>query len=348
MSVARVESNDRDFRPAMDAGRRNAAKGTSVTTHIPHITERHIREHVTYLDAMRALRDALRTDIEPADDFPREILELSDGKQLLFMPSHSPNWTGAKLISVNPLNTARKLDRIQGFYLLMDSDTTTPRALIDGAELTELRTAAMSMVVADAVLPRDARTVVMYGYGAQARAHLLALKQIRPSLEQVIVAGRDQVRAEMFAANASEHGWNARIAAAISPGSGLAQADVVVAVTGAGEPIVNGTPIRPGTLVLAIGSHNPDRREVDSELMGRSHVIVEDTATALREAGDVVMAIDEGALDAESLIPVREFVLGTRSVPRDRPIVYKSVGMAWQDLVVAATVYDRVPQSNRR
>ena len=319
-----------------------------MTTHIPHITERQIRQHVTYLDAMRALREALRTEIDPAEDFPREILELSDGKQLLFMPSHSPHWTGAKLISVNPLNTARKLDRIQGFYLLMDADTTTPRALIDGAELTELRTAAMSMVIADAILPRDARTAVVYGYGAQARAHLLALKELRPSFERVVIAGRDQVRAEMFAANASEHGWDARIAAAISPGSALAEADVVVAVTGAGEPIVNGAPIRPGALVMAIGSHNANRREVDGELMGRSHVIVEDRATALREAGDVVMAIDEGKLSPDDLFSLREVIRGERQVPRDRPIVYKSVGMAWQDLVVAADIYERVPQSNRR
>ena len=315
-----------------------------MTTHIPHITERQIREHVTFKQASTALREALRTEIDPAADFPREVLNLSDGKQLLFMPSHSPQWVGSKLISVNPQNTERNLDRIQGLYLLMDADTTTPKAIIDGAELTELRTAAMSMVVADAFLPRDASTVVVYGYGAQARVHLKALKELRPSLENVFIAGRDPVRAEMFAASAVEQGWHARIAAAISPGSGLAKADVVIAATGAHEPIVNGAPIRPGTLVLAIGTHNPDHREVDGDLMQRSHVIVEDEETALREAGDVILAIDEGKLERERLINLRDFVNGTKTVSRDRPIVYKSVGMSWQDLVVAGEIYNRVPR----
>ncbi|RRJ86748.1 ornithine cyclodeaminase family protein [Gulosibacter macacae] len=317
-----------------------------MTTTIPHITEREIRQHVTYHQAMEVLREAILHDVDPANDFPREILELADHKQLLFMPSQSKRWVGSKLISVNPGNYRRNLDRIQGLYLLMDAETTTPRALIDGAELTELRTAAMSMVIADQILPRDARKVVLYGYGAQARAHLLGLKAIRPSLEQVVVTGRNQVKAEMFAANAAEHGWDARIGAAMDPQVAIPEASVVVTATGAGKPLFDGSAVRPGTLVIAIGSHNNDRRELDADLMGRSHVIVEDKATALREAGDVAIAVAEGKLDPESLTDLQDFVRGV-SLPRDRPYVYKSVGMSWQDLVVAGEIYERVPTGRR-
>ena len=319
-----------------------------MTTSIPHITEREIRQHVTYRQAMEVLREALRTDIDPSTDFPRQILEVGDGRQLLFMPSTSSRWTGTKLISVNPHNTARNLDRIQGFYLLMDAETTTPRALIDGAELTELRTAALSAAVADKLLPHDARRVVLWGYGAQARAHLLALKEIRPSFEHVVVTGRDQVKAEMFAANAVEHGWQARIGDAMAPEVAVPQADVIITVTGAQDPLFDGSQVRPGTLVLAIGSHNSDHREVDSTLMANSTIIVEDRATALREAGDIVMAVEEGVLDPADLIELRDFFENPSIVRRDRPIVYKSVGMSWQDLVVAGEVYERVPQAGRR
>ena len=326
----------------------HCSEGQRVTTSIPHITEREIRQHVTYRHAMRALLDALRNDIDPSADFPRQILELHDSKQLLFMPSQSSRWVGSKLISVNPHNTARNLDRIQGLYLLMDADTTTPRAIIDGAELTELRTAALSAAVADAILPRDARRVVLWGYGAQARAHLLALKEIRPSFEHVVVTGRDQVKAEMFAANAVEHGWTARIGDAMAPEVAIPQADVIITVTGAQEPLFDGSKVRPGTLVLAIGSHNADHREIDSHLVGNSHLIVEDRVTALREAGDIVMGIEEGAVSPERLIELRDFFDNPGLVGRDKPIVYKSVGMSWQDLVVAGEVYERVPHSGRR
>ena len=319
-----------------------------MTTSIPHITERDIRQHVTYRHAMRALCEALQSDIDPAADFPREILELHDGKQLLFMPSQSSRWVGSKLISVNPHNTARNLDRIQGLYLLMDADTTTPRAIIDGAELTELRTAALSAAIADKLLPHDARRAVVWGYGAQARTHLLALKEIRPSFEHVVITGRDQVKAEMFAANAVEHGWTARIGDAMAPEVAIPQADVIITVTGAKEPLFNGAQVRPGTVVLAIGSHNADHRELDAQLIARSHVIVEDKATALREAGDIVMAIDEGAITPDHLIELRDFVRNPGIVDRSKPIVYKSVGMSWQDLVVAGEVYERVPLSGRR
>ncbi len=318
-----------------------------MTIHIPHITDRDIREHVTYRQAMTALRNALLEDVDPATDFPRQILELADRKQLLFMPSQSREWVGTKLISVNPLNYRRSIDRVQGVYLLMDFDTTTPRAIIDGSELTELRTAAMSMVVADALLPRDARTVMLFGYGAEARAHLLALKEIRPSLSEVVVTGRNQVKAEMFAANAAEHGWDARIGAARSPESTIPQADVILTVTGAAEPLFDSSLVKPGTLVMAIGSHNNDRREVEGELLGRSYVIVEDRATAMREAGDVTMAAAEGALTDDDLIELHDFVRDPRLVGRDKPVVYKSVGMSWQDLAVAAEVYRRVPQGRR-
>ena len=318
-----------------------------MSIHIPHITDRDIREHVTYRHAMTALKDAVLGDVDPATDFPRQILELDDRKQLLFMPSQSSKWMGTKLISVNPLNYRRGLDRVQGVYLRMDVDTTTPRAIIDGSELTELRTAAMSMVIADAILPRDARTVMLFGYGAQARAHLLALKELRPSLKEVVVTGRNQVKAEMFAANAAEHGWDARIGAARSPESTIPQADVILTVTGAGEPLFDTSRVKPGTLVMAIGSHDPDRRELEPELLGRSHVIVEDRNTALREAGDVAMAIAEGTLSDDDLIELHDFVRNPEMVTRDRPIVYKSVGMSWQDLAVAAEIYQRVPQGRR-
>ena len=90
--------------------------------------------------------------------------------------------------------------------------------------------------------------------------------------------------------------------------------------------------------MTAVGSHEPDARELDAALLGRATVVVEDVATALREAGDVVLAIAEGTLTAADLVPVRDVVTGTRTLATDRPVVVKTVGMSWQDLVVAEAV----------
>jgi ornithine cyclodeaminase len=91
-------------------------------------------------------------------------------------------------------------------------------------------------------------------------------------------------------------------------------------------------------VVIAVGSHEPDARELDAPLLARATVVVEDIATALREAGDVVLAIAEGTLTPHDLVPMRHVLTGAITLPADRPLVFKSVGMSWQDLAVAAAV----------
>src|SRR5690606_615333 len=111
----------------------------------------------------------------------------------------------------------------------------------------------------------------------------------------------------------------------------LRGADVIVCATSARSPVLDSALVGDDTVVVAVGSHEPDARELDGALLGRATVVVEDVATALREAGDVVLAIAEGAVSADDLVPMREVVTGTRVVPSGRPLVFKSVGMSWQD-----------------
>jgi ornithine cyclodeaminase len=112
----------------------------------------------------------------------------------------------------------------------------------------------------------------------------------------------------------------------------------VVCATSARAPLFDSTVLRPDVVVIAVGSHEPDARELDGALLGRATVVVEDVDTALREAGDVVLAIGERQLGAADLVPMRDVVTGAVAVPTDRPLVFKSVGMSWEDLVVAEAV----------
>jgi ornithine cyclodeaminase len=120
----------------------------------------------------------------------------------------------------------------------------------------------------------------------------------------------------------------------------------VVCATSARAPLFDPALLRDDVVVVAVGSHEPDARELDAALLGRATVVVEDVATALREAGDVVLAIAEGTLTAADLVPVRDVVTGAVSPPPDRPLVFKSVGMSWQDLAVAEAVAEAVADAD--
>jgi len=118
----------------------------------------------------------------------------------------------------------------------------------------------------------------------------------------------------------------------------VASADVICCATTAREPLFDGDLVAEHATVVAIGSHEPDVREVDDALVARATVVVESTASALREAGDVILAIGAGALDPQELIPLRDLVRGERTPEPDSPRLFKSTGMAWEDAVTVNAI----------
>jgi ornithine cyclodeaminase len=245
-----------------------------------------------------------------------------------------------KVLSVAPGNPELGRERIQALYVLMDSETLTPAVLIDGTAITSLRTPAVSALGMDSLAPQQVRTVVIFGSGPQAVAHAQALLQVRRPEEIVVVARRP----EALAAAADEIAALGIPARAVSAGDrgqveeAVRSAQVLVAATSSGEPVLVGDWVADGACVVAIGSHESDRRELDTVLMKRSRVVVEDVATARREAGDIVLALEEGALVSADLATLRDVVLGTVVRAEDRPNVFKTVGMSWEDLVIAEGV----------
>ena len=280
--------------------------------------------------AVDALEAALADGLDPAADPARISVPLDHGEFLL-MPSQGPGVAGVKVLTVAPGNPERDLPRIQAVYLLCDAETLTPRALLDGSALTTLRTPALSAVAARHLAPSGPARVVVFGSGPQAWGHVHALAAVR-ELADVVITGRSAARAEELAERLRTEG----VAAMAGSASAVAEATIIVCATTASEPVFDGALVGDDAFVVAVGSHERDRRELDGELVGRSQVVVEDVATALREAGDVVMAIEEGHMDAAGLVPLAEMVRGAASVDRTRPRVFKSVGMGWEDLVVAA------------
>ena len=280
--------------------------------------------------ATDALESALGSGFDPAGDASRISVPLAHGEFLL-MPSEASRVAGVKVLTVAPANPERDLPRIQAVYLLCDSETLTPQALLDGTALTTLRTPALSALAARHLAPSEPGRLLVVGSGPQAWSHVHALAAVC-DLAEVVITGRSAARADQLAERLRDEGFDARAGEAAD----VADATIVVCATTASEPVLDRARIADDALVIAVGSHEPGRRELDGALVGRSQVVVEDTATALREAGDVIMAIDEGHADAARLVPLARIVRGEASVDRSRPRVFKSVGMGWEDLVVAA------------
>lgn len=281
-----------------------------------------------YRRAIEVVLAALREGLDPASDPPRATVDLSHG-QFLLMPSEVAGAAGVKVVTVAPNNPARGLPRIQAAYLLFDAGTLELRAAFDGTAITTLRTPAVSVAAVLARLPDRPLQVAVVGAGPQAIGHVAALAAVR-TLASATYLVRDPERATLPAvALGSERARHV-----------LRTADVVVCATSARTPLFDSTMLRADVVVVAVGSHEPDARELDAELLGRATVVVEDVATALREAGDIVLAVAEGSLGTGDLVPMREAVSGEAILRTDRPLVFKSVGMAWQDLVVARAIAD--------
>ncbi|MCT9090680.1 ornithine cyclodeaminase family protein [Streptomyces sp. ASQP_92] len=284
--------------------------------------------------AAEALAGALRAGLDPEGCPERSNTPVPAG-ELLVMPAASATYAGVKVAGVVPANPARGLPRITGSYLLLDGPTLLPLAVLDGAALTTLRTAAVSALAIDALAEADAARLVLFGAGPQAYAHLESALTTR-ELTQVTVVSRTSARAERLVAYARELGLEARTG---SPAD-VAFADLVICCTTAHEPLFDGRRIPAHATVVAVGSHRSAVRETDSELVRRSSLWVEARTAALREAGDLLIPLAEGVITETDITGTLATLVGEGvRPPTDRPRLFKSVGMGWEDLVVAGAAH---------
>lgn len=293
-----------------------------------------VRSRITPRRARELVMRALTSGFSPADDPARSHVAAGDG-HLLLMPSTIGAWTGVKVASVAPGNPERGLPRIQATYLLLDSATLSTAAIIDGVSLTSLRTPAVSAVAVDGLAAAEAERLVVFGTGPQAIEHAVAMADVR-ALSSIRLVGRDAEKVEAACAALRER----EVSAEPGTASDVGAADIIVCATSAERPLFDGRLVRDGACVVAMGSHEPDRRELDERLMGRSLVVVEEAGAALREAGDVIQAVDAGLLDAAALVGIDALARGEVARATDRPNVFKGTGMSWQDLAVAIGVLE--------
>jgi ornithine cyclodeaminase/alanine dehydrogenase-like protein (mu-crystallin family) len=284
--------------------------------------------------AVEAITAALRAGLDPAGDIPRTVVPAGRG-QLLVMPAQTSHHVGVKLVTVAPQNPARGLPRISGTYVVFDAETLRPTYLLDGVVLTNLRTPAVSVAAIRPWLDRidGPLRVVAFGAGPQAIGHVQTVSAVH-SVATVALVVRRPERVRLAASMNSARVLTAgdREVTKI-----IQQADLIVCATTARTPLFDSRLLGDRAIVVAIGSHEPDAREVDSAFCARAAVIVEERQNALRECGDIVLAIAEGTIHPDNLIPIRDVAIGERHA-RDEPVLFKGSGMSWQDLVITEAV----------
>jgi ornithine cyclodeaminase/alanine dehydrogenase-like protein (mu-crystallin family) len=289
-----------------------------------------LRAGLSMTAAIGALDAAFRRE-DPSLTTPLRTTLATPAGTLLSMPAAGDGGVGVKLVTLSEFNPQRGLPFTQAVYVLFDGATQAPEAVIDGTELTAIRTAAVSGLATRRLANPDASRLVVFGAGVQATAHVEAMHSVRP-LSEVVVVGRDPARADSLVAFARGLGVEARIGVPAD----VSGADLVCTCTTSAVSVFDGHDLAEGAHVNAVGAYLAHQRELDSETMRRAKIVVETREVALREAGDVVLAIDEGAIGAEGLTDLAELVRGrvVRTAPTDMT-VFVSVGFAFEDLVVA-------------
>jgi thiomorpholine-carboxylate dehydrogenase len=258
------------------------------------------------------------------------MLTIEEGKRYLgIMPAVTEEAMGLKLVSFYPVNAGTGVPTHLAMILLFRPDTGEPLAVMDGRLITEMRTAAVSAAVTRHLAMPQSRVLALLGSGVQAEAHLEALSRVR-SFDEVRVWSRTPEHARRFAA---EHGARA----AQDAESAVRDADVIVTATSAREPILRGEWLKPGAHVNAVGAPRPTWRELDDPAMTSALLVVDSREAVLKESGDIILS--KAPIYAE----VGELFAGTKPMPSSsRTTLFKSVGIAVEDIAAARLVYEAV------
>jgi ornithine cyclodeaminase/alanine dehydrogenase-like protein (mu-crystallin family) len=291
------------------------------------LSEAEIARVLTYEQLIPAMERALAAFsagevLQPV----RTMLTIEEGQRFFgLMPAVTHNAMGAKLVCFYPKNAAAGLPTHLATIVLFEPATGRPLAFLDGRLITQMRTAAVSAAVTRHLALTDAKVLALIGSGVQARAHLEALRHVC-RFEEVRVWSPTPAHAQRFAAASGARAMDLEAA--------VRGADVIVTATSSREPLLRGTWLKAGAHVNAVGACLPTWRELDDAALLGSTVIVDSREAALRESGDVILS--RAPIFAEA----GEVFAGRKRPPRGATTVFKSLGLAVEDIATARLVYD--------
>jgi len=289
------------------------------------LSEEQVRTHLRMTELIPAMEKALIDFSAGRVTQPvRSIISIDPpGGFLGLMPALTPDGLGLKAVTFYPSNAERGIPTHMAMIFLVDPQTGTPLAIMDGRLITEMRTAAVSAAATKLLASPDARVLAILGSGVQARSHVEALRLVR-QFEEIRVWSPTAEHANQFA---QEIG-----ATAMSAEEAVRNADVIVTVTSSKTPVLNAKWLKPGCHVNGIGACRPDWRELDDEAM-QNVVFVDSREGAMRESGDVILS------GAKIYAELGEALAGKVPARANETTVFKSLGMAVEDIAAAVLVY---------
>ena len=260
----------------------------------------------------------------------------------LFMPAYMKSDSGealaVKVVSLYPGNPARGLAYIQAAVLVLESDTGRAIALLEGSALTAIRTGAGSGAAIDMLARKASKVIAIFGAGVQGRTQLEAACSVR-NIETVFIFNSTPDKARKFAEEmAGLNSIPSDIRVAKTTREAVENADIICTATTSSKPVFDNIDIRPGTHISAIGAYTPEMQEVPIETVARARVVVDSYVTVMEEAGDIIRAIQAGAIQESDIhAEIGEIILGSKTgrESEDDITFFKSVGNAVQDAAAA-------------
>jgi ornithine cyclodeaminase/alanine dehydrogenase-like protein (mu-crystallin family) len=290
------------------------------------LTEDDVRKRLRMADLIPAMEKALiefstGKVIQPV----RQVIPIDPpGGFYGMMPARTPEALGQKIVTFYPPNASLGIPTHMATIFLVDPETGTPLAMMDGTLITEMRTAAVSAAATKLLAAPDAKVLAILGSGVQARSHVEALRFVR-QFDDIRVWSPNQENAERFAAEVNGRAMSAEDA--------VSGADVVVTVTIAKMSILRVAWLKPGAHVNAVGACRPDWRELDDDAMRNSVLFVDSREAAMKESGDVILS------GAKIYAELGEALAGKVAPRAQETTIFKSLGMAVEDIAAAMLVY---------
>jgi len=301
-----------------------------------------VRDRLPMAAAIEAMRTAFTAlgngEVTAPPRGFHEIPALGTGGMLATMPAHVGGTTdvlATKVVSIVPDNADRDLPTIHGLLVAFDGTTGQPLGAVDGTVVTAIRTAAVSGLATDLLAATDATSLAVLGTGVQGREHVAAVRAVRP-ITRVTLWNRTRPRAEGLAAELRADDLEVEVVE--TPAAAAVGAQVVCTCTAATDPILTAADLAPGAHVNAVGAFTPTMRELASDLVAAAWVVVDSREGAWEEAGDLLLAVEDGAIERSHVrADLGELVTGAVQPPDPgTTTLFKSVGHAAEDAVTAA------------
>ena len=321
----------------MTAIRSVTINGSPERQRLRYFHEEEVKQLVGPCQGIEAIRAAFARDFQKTVQMPARISLEFGTSILLLMPCHDNTLfrAGVKTVLIAPKTG------IHATYMLMDTSAGIVLALMEANYLTDLRTAATSAVATDLLARAEVKTLGIFGSGRQAFAHLAVLRHVR-HFERFLVCGSGLGDISRFCRRVkTELGINLQ---SVDARTCAGESDVICTCTTSSRPMFDGSWLRPGTHLNVIGAYQPYAREVDSKTIQRARVVVETYDGCMAEAGDLLIPMSEGVIHRNHILgDLHEISSGHQSARKsaDDITLFKSVGCAFEDLVIANLVYER-------